>query len=600
VNVREFLTVIGFKADTHGAEQAEHALHHLQETVEDLKEKLEFLAAAEIVHKLYEVAEQFAHWGEELKVMSENMGVSTDELQRLNIAAERSGVASEEMTTGLARLSRQLYEAKNGSKEAAAAFQKAGISSDQIARFRTAKDALYALADRMNATKDPIARMGQAQELLGRGGFRMVAFLAKGSQAMREQGSEAEKLGLILSEDQVEALEKVEHSFQRFHGLLRSIAASIAAYIAPAFTFVIDKFIEFYNANKNIISTNIQEWLHGVGLMMAFVAGLIVGLIERMLKLAKSFNLDTQILKLIAGFSGLVTGISAFFMAMKLAGTAVGIFSGGFSNIISVFTFTKNLFISLPAVIARIVAWFLALDAAAAPAIVTAFGLAAALGGLVAVAHDLYAVLVGKDTWIGDLARLLGILDETDGATILGKIKEQLSTIPGFSGAFDWVSNVTKKFDTWLNSTQLVKKALDAISEGAFKVGHFLGIPGFEKTNPFAKSASNPEAPTGAETPTTTAEKVKNFLGGGSTGVASLPDRVGALSSPEKALGGATNVTNVSGGTQNYNMNITMPINVPAGTNIKDVSAAVKEMGKEHLEYIQRTIQRSTASPVEY
>lgn len=273
--VGELLAHVGFKTETSPLEKLEGQL-------ESIKEKINLIIGFEAVTKLYELAERFAHWGEELHVTAVNIGVTTEALQGLDFAAEHAGVSQEMMAHSLAHLSRELYHAKTGSAEAMMAFAKAGFSSETLSRFKTSEDALYALADRINAIQDPMQRMGVAQTLLGRGGFKMIAFLSQGSAKIKEQANELRKLGLQLSGPQVEALVQTEHAFIRLKSVMSAMGAQIASYVGPAFSYLVDKFIQLYDANQNLAHGGIKAWLDVLLYGLGYAAGFVLELTKRL------------------------------------------------------------------------------------------------------------------------------------------------------------------------------------------------------------------------------------------------------------------------------------------------------------------------------
>ena len=326
MNLKELTAKIGFEVD-------EGPLHKLETTLEGIKTRLELFAGAEAIKKLFELSEHFAEWGENLNITANNLGITTDALQRWSIAAQRSGVSTEEMSHGLAILGKHIFDAKNGSVEAANALQKAGFSGSQIAGFKNGEDALLALSDKLNAIQDPMQRMAVAQELLGRGGYRMVGFLSQGSKAIQAQGEAASKLGLILSKGQVEALEKTAHAFQQLWGLMRGIGASIASFIGPAFITLVNSVTRLYTENKKLIDVNIHNWLLNIAYGMGVVYGLIWGVTKRVIEFAKSWGLSAQILPILGKIAGAVGAIISVLGALRIAGGVFQFLAGAMTPV---------------------------------------------------------------------------------------------------------------------------------------------------------------------------------------------------------------------------------------------------------------------------
>lgn len=411
MNIRDLVAHIGFSVD-------DKPLEKLEGLLEGIKHRLELFAGAELVKKLAETTEHFAEWGEELHTTAENLGMNVEELQLLNQAASNSGVSQGEMSQALAILSSKLYAARNGSKEAALSFARVGITAEQVKGFKSAEDALFALSTTIQGIGDPVKRLAVSREMLGRGGAHMVSFLAQGSVAMKEQMGIAKKLGLTLSEGQVEALEKASHAFNDLHDLLRAIGATIAATIGPAFTYLIGTLVEFYAANKAIIGVNIHRWLLAVAYGMGFVVGLFIGLTRQVMRFAKALGVDKDVLKFIGVTAGAIGALTALGVA---------------------FSYASGVFMM------------------AAPFL----EFAAILGVIIFVVHDLWALLNDTPTWTGDIV---------DWVANLKPVKEFFESIQDEAGGLDF-SKIGEKIKSSL--TEAIKSFL---SPETFKgIGDLLG-----------------------------------------------------------------------------------------------------------------------------
>jgi len=350
---RTLLTKIGFNVE-------HDKLERLEGQLEGIKKRLDVISGIEVARSLYELAERFGHVGEQLSIAAEAAGLTVDQFQKLNYAASQNGVSTEEMSKALQHVSLTLFQARTGSQEAQKAFALAGFSPGQIQSFRTSQDVLLALSDRLRGIRDPIQRAAVSQELLGRGSVRLAGFLAQGSKAITNRGQQAQRFGLILTEKEVKSLEVVEHSFQNIILFLQKIGATIVTDISPSIRDMVNDFLKFYNANKDLINLNIKafldKFLYGLGYVYGFVTTLFTDLKKKFSGFGDIFGLGEGSLGKIA-FAGTV-----------LAGL-VGTAKTG-------------------------VAVFAALDAAMSPLVVTIATLASGL----LVLHDTYKLLQGGET----------------------------------------------------------------------------------------------------------------------------------------------------------------------------------------------------------
>ena len=279
--LEELVSKFRFEADT-------HVLHNVEEHLEGIERKLGFLGAVEIVKGIFELTERFGEFAESLVKGAAAAGITGEEFQKLAFSASQSGVSQQEMSQSLTLLSRQLYAARKGSKEAAQAFANVGISMSDVQGFATSEDALKAVADGMRGIQDPIARSALTMKLLGRGSRDMAAWLNKGSQSMSAAEEEAERLGAVLSDDQLTALEDVTHSLMAFAQVVKTVGAGLVANFAPSIQQAVAVFLEFYRVNKDILGTSFSDWAGDLSYVLGYITGIVLGLTQRFLNFAKT------------------------------------------------------------------------------------------------------------------------------------------------------------------------------------------------------------------------------------------------------------------------------------------------------------------------
>lgn len=380
---RELLTFFKFKAD-------HNALEKVEDKLEGIKRRLEFLGTVEVVKGLFELGEKFAHFGEELHAASQAAGLGVEQFQKLAYSAGQAAVSQEELGTSLRVLQKHLYDARQGSEGAQKAFKAAGFDSDQVKGFKTSQDALLALSDRFKNMKDPIQKAALAQELMGRGSSKMIGYLSEGSGAIRKQMSEAERLGLVLGEGQVEALKKLENALSRVFALFKAMSATIAANIAPLMEHIIDEFMKFVMVNRELIQLNIENFLKDLAFTLGFVWEAMkygFGILE---KIASFFGMGDRVLSFVASLYGLIT-------ALKILIPLISFLGGPLTLILL------------------------------------------AIGAIVVVVHDLWAALNGEQTWLNQFWEWAKSL------TFISKIVEYISGLwDKLASAFPLITSAMK------------------------------------------------------------------------------------------------------------------------------------------------------------
>lgn len=380
MTIRDLVTNWGFKIEHEKLDKVENQL-------EAIKHRLDFLSAVEVMKGLYELTEKFAHFAEELHVAATSAGITVEAFQKLAFASKQSGISQDEMAGGMARLSRQLYQARLGGEHAQKAFAQAGFSQSQIAGFKTGQDVMMALADRMKGMTDPIQKQALAMQLMGRGSVNMVGFLSQGSAAIKGMGNEAERLGIVLGEKQVEALVKVEHGLQKLWGVAKGIAATFAAYLAPSVTFLIDQTLKYVEANRKLIQSEVEKWAHRTAFAMGFLYGLIKDVVVIVFGLGKRLiafsEAHPHIMKVLEAIGLLIAGLFAANIAAK--------------KFLQLFNGAKSMFGALKFVLTSPFSLMLL-----------------AIGGIIVAVHDLWNIFHGKPTWIKAFTDWLGISEDIE------------------------------------------------------------------------------------------------------------------------------------------------------------------------------------------
>ncbi|RYF51813.1 MAG: hypothetical protein EOO38_02195, partial [Cytophagaceae bacterium] len=266
--LRELTTVINFETSTEGLEKVNGAL-------ESINHKLEFLAATEFVKGIYELSEKYGHLGEEIESAAAQAGLSTEAFQKLAYAGTQNAVSQGEMSGSLARLSRQIGAARDGSKEAIAAFAKVGIPEDQVMSFHDASEALQAVADHMKGIQDPIKRTQLMMALMGRGSVKMAKMMAQGGQGIRDKMMEAARVGAVVTDKNVENLAELEDTMSTLGEISKKTVGNLVGAFAPAITMAAKSLINFWAAHRKVLLQNFQKWSYQAGYALGYVVGLI-------------------------------------------------------------------------------------------------------------------------------------------------------------------------------------------------------------------------------------------------------------------------------------------------------------------------------------
>lgn len=316
--IEDLLVKLGFKVNPEGLEGANKYL-------EGINHKLELLAGIEIAKGLVELVEHFSHFGDSLEQAAFQAGITAEQFQKLVYAGSQFNVTQDQMQNALAKMSRLLQSARDGSKGAIEQFARLGIGKDQIAGFNNAQEAFYGVQDALASIPDSFKRVAATQAVFGRGAVALTKFAASGSSASKRLGAEAEKMGAIVSNKGVEELAQFEDTMQGLSLTIRAFAGNVAATFAPAFRMAAKDIQGMLGASNSLIKADVSVWAQRV----AFGIGFTVGAFEIVTEAIRTFIAEHP--KLIA----FATKTAAILISMSLANSILKTTFGGLKTAIS-------------------------------------------------------------------------------------------------------------------------------------------------------------------------------------------------------------------------------------------------------------------------
>ena len=183
-----------------------------QGTVELLKAGISTVAelANRATDYLKEQVRATVEAGVQAKRMSNILGVSAQDYQRLAYAANVSEVSTEALTAATRRL------AMKGIKDTTGY--------------------LIQMADRLHAMPEGAGRATVALQAFGRSGRELLPLLNKGGAAIRALMADADELGVVMSTEAVAAAEDYEVATKRLDFTWQGLRNTIVKAVLPAFT----------------------------------------------------------------------------------------------------------------------------------------------------------------------------------------------------------------------------------------------------------------------------------------------------------------------------------------------------------------------------
>lgn len=215
-----------------GAAKAEKEAGRLQGAMgragSAIKGSLAGLAAGFTIGAVTSAISQGLEYASSLGEVAQQLGVTTTALQEYRYAATQTGIAEGEMDASLAKLSRTIGEAKQGSAPLQAAFAKIGITMDELAGKDTG-EVMRMIAEGLKTLPDPAERAAVAVDLLGRGAQKLMPLLNEGRTGIDAYAKAAKDLGIVIDEAAIKKADEAADTMSKLNTVLQARIAGVVA-----------------------------------------------------------------------------------------------------------------------------------------------------------------------------------------------------------------------------------------------------------------------------------------------------------------------------------------------------------------------------------
>jgi hypothetical protein len=296
VALRELLARFGVEVDTKKLEAGDASVNSFSEKLNGLGQAL---SGGLVMGGLMSFTQGLVSAGDYLDKASLRLGVSTDELQAWEFAAERSGISAESMAGGMKLLYKNLSAAGEAGSQQAQDFAALKISlKDASGKAKPMTSILGELSDKIADTKDPTKQAGLALKFFGKSGLSLLPLLKSGADGTQEL-------------------------FDRFQDLGGGYSREFATAAAEAADAQTDLNIATKGA-KNALGSILLPYVAKGGSGLA-------DFIARITKAAKGTTIFRSILVAVGGSAmfGVIGSIAAAATKLGLLGGAAGGASGG-------------------------------------------------------------------------------------------------------------------------------------------------------------------------------------------------------------------------------------------------------------------------------
>lgn len=209
------------------------------------------------LQKVWEMTDQAADFADELNTLANKTGIAGDKLQEYAYVARFADTEVETITSSMAKLSRNMYNASRDVKEQKDAFDELGVAyMDGNGNLRDNEDVFNDLIDALGGMTDETKRDALAMVLMGKSAQDLNPLIKTGSKEIKRLADEARNSGVIIDRIQVAALQRLDDKIERTSATVQSETRKMAASFAPAASAAVTLWQEIVKGLNNAIDVN--------------------------------------------------------------------------------------------------------------------------------------------------------------------------------------------------------------------------------------------------------------------------------------------------------------------------------------------------------
>jgi hypothetical protein len=178
-----------------------------------------------------------------LNDLGNRIDVGVEQLQTLGLAAKLSGVDTEQFATAVTRLGVQIGKADQGG-QFDRTLKSIGVTLAELRGLRP-EEQFAQISAAIGSLPTSADRAAAAVEIFGKQGAALTPLFQAGAASLEELTARAERLGIVVSQDQVSNIGDMNDAFDLVGATVEGIIGQVSGNLAPLVTAISQEFLAF-------------------------------------------------------------------------------------------------------------------------------------------------------------------------------------------------------------------------------------------------------------------------------------------------------------------------------------------------------------------
>jgi hypothetical protein len=182
----------------------------------------------------YKLVTDAGNMADKMLDLHERTGLALDTLQEYQHVTSQAGVEYDQFTKGIEVFNRKLIESEQGTGRTVDVLKELGVEVyGANGQMRSMEDMLPELQSSLAGMEDTTKRNAYASQLFGRNTEAMLPILAMGEEGIRKAKEEAHEMGMVLSEENINASNKFRQSTEKLKEQMQALGTRVAVDLIP-------------------------------------------------------------------------------------------------------------------------------------------------------------------------------------------------------------------------------------------------------------------------------------------------------------------------------------------------------------------------------
>lgn len=199
------------------------------------------------------------------------LGISGQQLMGFQHAASLAGVESSAFTSAFQKMQKNIGDAVGGIGLAKDSLALVGFEIGELAKM-DASEQFLAIADKISKIENAAERAAVATAIFGRAGADLIPMFIQGSDAIREQIAELERLQGTISDLEFQGIEGANDAMEKVGKSIDGIWMNIAVLVAPLIEMIangITAIIAMFKSWNKELDGNLKYFVGVYGILFA-------------------------------------------------------------------------------------------------------------------------------------------------------------------------------------------------------------------------------------------------------------------------------------------------------------------------------------------